>query len=272
MRPRTQAAVLVALGGLLLWLGSGDLMLRLVLPSFRIPLLLTGLVLAVLGVATWRATTKASSRPPPEGAPSLDAAAPTDSPDHHGHQADHTDHAAPRIGLLLLAPVLLILAFGIRPLGPPSRPAPKTSGFLSSIETLNPRPGTTIRPAARPDIDLDAPVIPTTINWLTSAPWADPGAVELRQRVRLVGYANGKAPSGFTLSRYSIWCCVADGNEVNIDVITETSIPDGTWVEITGVYVPPPSGADLALRSTRHGFLATEPPVPVDEPADPYEH
>lgn len=255
-----QAVVLgIVAGGIAsLLLGGG--FLAYVRPGMRWPLAASAAVLAVLALATANRADRADVEPGDEHGGPHDVDAP--AVDHDGHGHDHG--SAPRIGWLLLLPVLCIAVVPLRPLG-----ADAVSGRSANVvasaraDAARPPADTGVADGGRIKV-LD--FVDRAINE-PDQPYTAP--------ITLVGFvvADPAVPDGFVVARFVMSCCAADAQALGFTVVTDEPMPPAdTWVEVVGT--PDPANAEVApeLRAepTSIRLLATSVRT-VPEPAEPYE-
>jgi uncharacterized repeat protein (TIGR03943 family) len=241
-------------GGLLVMLGIAALRLirddafeRFVRPGMRTPLIIAGLFLLILGMATivksWR------GRP--------------DS--HHEHGCDndpsHDGHHHSRVGWLLAVPVLVLLLVAPAPLG--SYAARRSVNTTELPQTL----------------DLGAPPLPETDGAIHMSlgkysEWAlyDRNESLKDKRVRLIGFvtADEEAPGGYFLTRFRIACCAADALVIQIGLHGDLPpLTDDTWITVYGTWKPTKldPGGNKPLRPQ----LTVESIAVLNDKPGPYE-
>jgi len=166
-------------------------------------------------------------------------------------------HATGRIealGYVLLAvPLLLGLLVPARPLGAAALQARggDTGAASGKLRTLGELGDDTTRW--------------TLLDW-TAALAQTPDARTLAGKpVSFVGFVAGDAPGGgFTVARFVIVCCTADGNAVTLPVRGGETPPRDTWVQVTGLLA-----TDMAAGKPAPYIAASQIAV-VQRPAQPY--
>jgi uncharacterized repeat protein (TIGR03943 family) len=236
----TQAVVLLLFGGAILRASFTDLYLRYVKEGLRPFLIAAGLVLVVAAVMTlWH-----SLRPAPGG--------PEHDHDDHGH-----DHHEPKVGWLLILPVL-----GLLLVAPPALGS-YAAGQAGSV-------------VAEPTGDSDYPPLPAgdpapvSLLDYASRSLFDSGRSLAGRNLRLTGFIT-PAPDGKPmLARIVLSCCAADGRPIKVGLAGQAPIdvPADTWVEIVGRYTPqtakdPVNGVDMA-------YLEVTSWQQIPEPKNPY--
>jgi uncharacterized repeat protein (TIGR03943 family) len=232
LRPATVVAALIAT--VLLRISFSGEYRSYVQSSMRIPLIISGVILAVIAL--------------------LDLLGKLSPSQDHEHDDHHDQHADSPIGWLLLAPVLALLVVVPPPLGGWSAARQQnraTPGLnWSPISTV---PG---QPAAMPLLDFVGRSL-------------DDNAETVRGiDVELLGFVGQPSEDGFTLVRFSIACCAADGLASSIRVVGSpdtgelAATSELVWVSVVGRYEAT-EGLVPVVRATRVAV--------VPEPKDPYE-
>lgn len=181
-----------------------------------------------------------------------DPAAAGEEAAHGGH-----GHGSPRIGLALLAPVILVYLVAPQPLG---SYAAARSGAVQPVVT-----GVTLPPLPEP---VDGAVDLTLYDLIRRAA-VDEGASVEGERVRLRGFVvpAPATPEGFLLTRFRIACCAADALAMQVLVLGLAELgqpvpPRDAWVTVEATL----SVAD-PIRPAVEAASITLDPVP----GDPYE-
>jgi uncharacterized repeat protein (TIGR03943 family) len=206
----TQAVVLLLFGGAVLRASLTDLYLRYVKEGLRPFLIVAGALMVAAAVATiWYSLRSAAS-----------GSAASDEHDDHGH-----DHHEPRVGWLLILPVL-----GLLLVAPPALGS-YAAGQAGSV-------------TAAPARDSDYPPLPAgepaPVGLLDYASRAlfDDGKSLTGRTLKLTGFVT-PAPDGKPmLARMVLTCCAADGRPIKVGMTGQApmEVPADTWVEVTGVY------------------------------------
>lgn len=272
MKRDVQAVILLVIGVVLARLTWSDAYLGFVKGSLRLPLVASAVVLLALGLLSLLrdheddlAEEEVDLAVPVPVVPSAGGgdhggAGHDLERDHSGHGHDHS--RAPRIGLLMLVPILALLLIAPEPLG----------SYAANRGGAN--------RVAAPVIDLPplaAPVdgaVPLTIGDTVVRALYEPDGPLLGSTVRVVGFVTGDDDvAGYRLSRFSVSCCAADASVRQ--VIVEGGSPhleDDTWVEVTArfegtVHDPDGDGGAVAIPVLR---LVHE--REIERPASPYEY
>jgi uncharacterized repeat protein (TIGR03943 family) len=236
LRPATVVAALIAT--VLLRISLSGEFRSYVQSSMRIPLIVSGVLLAVMALLD--VTGKLSTLP-----------------DHEGHE-DH-GHGEARISWLLVAPVLALLVVIPPPLGTWS--AARQQNRATPGLTWSPLTTVPGEPVAMPVLDFVGRSL-------------DANAGTVREiDVALVGFVGEQSTDGFTLVRFSIACCAADGLASSVRVVGASATDDATgkglvtgsdlvWVNVVGRYEST-DGLVPVVRATRVSV--------VPQPQDPYE-
>jgi uncharacterized repeat protein (TIGR03943 family) len=199
-----QAVVLLLFGGAVLRASFTDLYLRYVKESLRPFLIAAGVLMVAAAVSTiW-----------------YSLRAPVQEDDDHGHE-----HHEPRVGWLLLLPVL-----GLLLVAPPALGS-YAAGQAGSV-------------VAAPDGDSDYPPLPAgdpapvSLLDYASRSLFDDGRSLTGRTLKLTGFIT-PAPDGKPmLARIVLSCCAADGRPIKVGMTGQAPIevPADTWVEVTGAY------------------------------------
>ncbi|MYW19921.1 TIGR03943 family protein [Streptomyces sp. SID2955] len=237
MRRPVQALLLALTGtGLLHVALFTDTYLRYVKAGLRPPLIVSGAVLLLLGLAA--AVTRGGGRRP---AP-VDGhdRAPTHAGDHgHDHTADHghdhgTDHgtghghdhaATPRIAWLLFLPALSLLWYA-----PPALGA-YTAARAGNKPVAVQKRGFAPLPATSP--------VPLTLTDFTRRVQLDRSRAVQGRTVRLTGFVTPAGDGdGWYLTRIIFSCCAADSQTVKVRMYGTQAPPADTWLAVTGTWHP----------------------------------
>lgn len=193
-------------GAVLLRLTLTDTYLRYVRPEMGPFLLVAGVAVILLGLATliW-------------------AFRHGDEADPNAH--DHEHGVGP--GWLLLAPIAALLLV-----------APPTLGSYGVDRAANVdiRSG---KGVFRP-LDPKAKPVPMSLLEFGQRAFEKDGASFKGASVQLTGFAAGAESGGFRLARYQIACCAADASPVVVRVVgTSGDLPSrDQWVTVTGTFEP----------------------------------
>lgn len=249
-----EGAVLLVLGVVVARVTLEESYLAYVKTSLFWPLVLTSLVLLVLGVATLR------REPAPIHAPNT--AAENGDGLEDGHQtsvAEPHGHRPPRLGLLLLAPVLVLVLVAPPPLGAFATTRGSTNSIAEDVAKDLP-------PLERHDDDP----VELSISEFVLRTYADGDASVRGVPVRLTGFVvDHDAADGFLLSRFAVACCAADATPRQVLVRSDLDAPEqDSWAEVVVVWDGPASEDDGDRIPDVTG-LDLEP---IDTPAQPYEY
>ncbi|WP_328467770.1 TIGR03943 family protein [Actinoplanes sp. NBC_00393] len=229
MNRQAQAVVLFLFGGAILKASLSDLYLRYVKEGLRPFLIAAGVALVATAVATLWYERRAT--------------------DDHGH------HHEPRVGWLLILPVLGLLLV-----------APPALGSFTAAQSGT-LPVSDSDYAPLPDGD------PAPIGLLDYASRAlyDDGRSLAGRRVQLTGFVASGPDGAPMLARIVVSCCAADGRPIKVGLTGGPAIdvPSGTWVQVTGLHsakrgTDPVNQADIA-------YLEVAEWQPITPPKQPYE-
>lgn len=233
-------------GIVVLRISWGTTYLNYVKEGMRPWLLVSGAVLLVLGLlAVLDRLRSRDDEPDPHDLPA------EIGDDGHGHH----HHRGPRSAWLLVLPVLTL--FVVAP--------PALGAYSAAKDVTNSVPTETMLPPLPPG----DPVSVYLSDYVTRAVWE--GGVSLEGRtVELTGFVL-PTDDGWQLARLQIACCAADAfaSKVQpVDLPEEyANLPEGTWVTITGSWVP----------SEGEPSATTVPPIRVESvtvipaPENPYD-
>ncbi|MFJ4519469.1 TIGR03943 family putative permease subunit [Streptomyces sp. NPDC088810] len=195
-----QAGLLVLCGlGLLHVSLFTDLCLRYVKEGMRLPLIASGAVLLVLGIAS----------------AVLDRAGETE--EHDGHSG------LPRVAWLLLLPALGLLVHAPPALGAYTAARQPAKVVVHDSE-FDPLPRTS--------------PLPMTLSDFTGRVRQDRGQAIKGRTIRMTGFVTPGDGGGWELTRIILNCCAADAQSVKVRVYGGPALPADTWVTVTGTWHP----------------------------------
>jgi uncharacterized repeat protein (TIGR03943 family) len=236
---QTRSVLLLALGGMAVWLWRSGEALNYVRPGLAPLVLAAGVVLLALGLL------------PPLGLLGARAAGTAASAGGHRHRA--------RVGWLLLVPVLVVLVVQPAALG----------SYAASSRTVVPGGGGGDFPA------LAAPVrgaVPMPMAEFVTRAVRDPGQSLAGVRVRLTGFvAPAEGTGGYRLTRFVIFCCAADAEALQA-VVRGDPVPRARdqWLEVEGTWQPRPAAVDDP--NPQPPVLDADAVRPIAPPHPPYEY
>ncbi|MFI5844389.1 TIGR03943 family putative permease subunit [Catenuloplanes sp. NPDC051500] len=210
MNRQAQAVIMLLFGGAILKASIGDLYLRYVKEGLRPFLIVAALLLIAAAVMTlW-----------------YDLRSPRDTGHDHGDH-DHGDHAhhEPRVGWLLVLPVLGLLLVTPPALG--SYAAGQSGTALAGVQSDSDYP-------ALPEGD---PVTVTMLDYASRAVF-DEGKSLTGRRLRVTGFVTQGPDGKPMLARMILSCCAADGRPIKVGLSgnVPANVPSDTWIEVTGGY------------------------------------
>lgn len=250
MNKQAQAVVLLLLGGAVLKATFTDIYQRYVKEGLGPFLIGAGIVLVVAGVMTLFYDLRHRGA---AGAPGADGS------DHHDHGHDHggKGHHEPRVGWLLLLPVLALLLIAPPALG--SYSAGQAGTALSSQDVSD-----------YPPLPEGDPAKISVLDYASRAIF-DKGVSLGDRSVQLTGFiATGPAGEPI-LARIVLSCCAADGRPIKLGMEgnAPTALPGDTWVEVVGTY------SDRTTTDPVNGegipYLNVETWREIDPPKQQYE-
>ncbi|MFY1651477.1 TIGR03943 family putative permease subunit [Solwaraspora sp. WMMB762] len=259
MNKQAQGVVLLLLGGAVVRASVTDMYLRYVKEALQPFLIVAGLLLIAAAVMTlWHDLRRRSSPAPAVGVHAGHGHAVDDGPgdaadDGHGHA-----HHEPRVGWLLILPVLGLLLVAPPALG--SYAVAQAGTALSSEQASSDYP-------PLPDGD---PAEISVLDYASRAIFDEGRSLDGRD-VRLTGFVTDGPDGEPMLARIVLSCCAADGRpiKVGMDGSAPTGLPADTWIEVVGRYsdrigTDPVNGASIP-------YLAVESWQQIDAPRQQYE-
>jgi uncharacterized repeat protein (TIGR03943 family) len=239
MKVVVQATVLLLFGVALAKLAISDQLLLYVRPAARVWVGLAGL--ALLALACWTLLGQVLNTPAePAAAGEVDGEV-----DGHGHGPVSSAM------WLVLAPVIAVLLV-----------APPALGVYSAQRA----PAVRVSAGQHVNLITSSRPLPVSMFLFLLLSVAKP-AVMRAQPVMLTGFVLGQRKGGFVLARIAITCCAADASTVRVEVSTSAPAPAvGSWVQVVGTY----TGSEPDTHQTPK--LTATSIIPVDQPANPYDH
>jgi uncharacterized repeat protein (TIGR03943 family) len=226
-----RATTILLVGALLMRLSIGGEYTRYVRVGMGPILLVSGILLAVVGLAGVVRALRGS---------------------RHDHDHDHGhDHGSDRVGWLLLAPVLALLL-----VTPPSLGSFGVSRSTAVTVSSGDRVYSSLRPGPEP--------VEMTLLEFDERVADHKGASFGSVPVKLVGFVSKTSDGdGFQIARFQIACCAADGVAFAVRVTGAGRTPAREqWVTVVGTYQPEADGTPRLQASS----LTEIPP-----PREPYE-
>ncbi len=234
---RTQGTMLLAVGGMALFLGSSDLTLSYVRAFVRPLLLVSGAVLVALGVTAILG---------PLRRPGL------------------ATGGGPRVAWLLVLPLLVLILVAPGALGSYAaarRPAAGAAGGDGPI------------PPVGPAVSGAVPMELTEFAY--RAAFDERHSLD-GVRVRLLGFvAPSRGGGGYLLARFAMFCCAADAEVVEVAVRGDSvQRRSDQWLLIEGYLRPSPAARDAKDSDPTDTIpeVVADSVKPVPAPRDRYEH
>jgi uncharacterized repeat protein (TIGR03943 family) len=217
MNRQAQAVVMLLFGGAILKASITDLYLRYVKEGLRPFLIVAGVLLVTAAIMTlWYDLRRAP--PEPETPPAAG--------DAHGHE-DGPGHAhrEPRVGWLLILPVLGLLLVTPPALG--SYAAGQAGTVLTAQNSGS----------DYPQLPPGDPVPLTMLDYASRAVF-DGGKSLTGRNLQLTGFVSPGPDGQPMLTRIVLTCCAADGRPIKIGLTggTPITVPADTWVQVVGTY------------------------------------
>lgn len=245
---RTQGTMLLAVGGMALFLGRSDLTLSYVRAFVRPLLLGSGAVLVALGLAAVLApvTRLRLAAGPAPGA------------------FDRGRGEGSRVAWLLVLPLLVLILVAPPALGSYAAARRPVAGAAGSGDGPMPPLGRVVNGA-----------VPMELSEFTYRAVFDQRHSLDGVRVRLLGFAAPNRGGGYLLARFAMFCCAADAQVVEVAVRGDSlrRHPD-QWLLIEGhlrASLATGKGPDPD-PSTAIPELVADSVIPVAPPRDRYEH
>lgn len=253
MDQRAQGALMMAVGGVAVRLGVTGAALSYIKASYVPLLVAAGICSAALGAVTlWRTLRD----PEPVAAEAMHHDVHTHPLVDDGHGHDHSH--GPRIAWFLAVPLFAILLIAPPPLG--SFAANRQGGIVVAPTSVWPE---------LPDAVDGA--VPLDLGDYASRALYDTDLSLAGETVRLVGFSSGSIDGGFTLTRFVLSCCAADGTAINIAVLTDQPAPaTDQWVEVVGRWRNR-DGHLIGEPTAEPPILEAESVIAVPAPDQPYE-
>jgi uncharacterized repeat protein (TIGR03943 family) len=239
---QAQAVVMLLLGGAVLKASLTDMYLRYVREGLRPFLIAAGVMLVAAAVMTLWYDIRHGSH----------------AIDHdHGDGEEGKPHREPRIGWLLIAPVLGLLLIAPPALGAYS--AGQSGSALGSQRTTDFPP--------LPDGD---PAEISVLDYATRAIY-DKGASIGERKVRVSGFISFGPDGVPVLTRMVMSCCAADARPIKIGMsgASPTGVKEDAWVEVTGAYTE--RTAVDPVNEAAIPFIEVLEWRPIDPPKGQYE-
>ncbi len=267
MSREVQAAVLLVMGIVIGRLVLTDAYLGYVKDTLYLPLLASAFVLVALGVLSLARDQEDELAPLEVGVGDRAGSGPEtsghDLPGDVGHGTHGHDHAtAPRIGMLMLVPVLALLLIAPQPLGSYAANRGGANRVAEPVIALGPLPEQT-----------DGAVPLSLGDAVVRALYERDGPMS-GTPVRLVGFVVADEDrNGYRLSRFSLSCCAADASVRQVLIAgAGPDLPEDSWVEVVARFDGDISDPDGEGGATGIPVLQVLEQRPIDVPISPYEY
>ncbi|MEV1288840.1 TIGR03943 family protein [Micromonospora sp. NPDC049679] len=257
MNRQAQGVVLLLLGGAVVKASVTDMYLRYVKEGLRPFLIIAGLLLVAAAVMTLFYDLRRRPAPASGGTAGDGPVDPGSAGDDHGHDHGGRGHHEPRVGWLLILPVLGLLLVAPPALG--SYAAGQAGTALSSQQVSDYPP--------LPDGD---PAKVSVLDYASRAIF-DKGASLGQRRVQLTGFVATGPDGQPMLARIILSCCAADGRpiKVGLDGNAPGGLAPDTWVEVIGAYTDR-TGTD-PVNGEGIPYLKVETWREIEPPKQQYE-
>jgi uncharacterized repeat protein (TIGR03943 family) len=235
VRRDTQGLVLLLLGAAVLRAGLTDVYLRYVKAGLRPLLLVAGVVLIAVALATFWYEFRAGRAAGPAG--------------------DGPGHREPRVAWLLALPVLALIAVVPPPLG----------SYAAD------RAGTALQPGLAVDAVPAGDPAPMSLAGYAEVAAFDRGRPLTGRRVRVTGFITVDRAGTPYLTRMVISCCAADGVPVKVGLagLVPADLRPDMWLDVIGTYNP--TQTRDAVNGGPIPYLNVVRATEVAAPADPYD-
>jgi uncharacterized repeat protein (TIGR03943 family) len=203
---QAQAVLMLLFGGAILKISVTDMYLRYVKEGLRPLLIAAGALLIAAAIMTlWH---------------ELRGGSPARDDDGHGHA-----HHEPRVGWLLMLPVLGLLLVAPPPLG--SYAAGQAGSVLTAQNSAS----------DYPPLPPGDPVPVSLLDYASRAVF-DSGKSLTGRNLRLAGFITPGPDGKLMLARMVLTCCAADGRPIKVGLTgnAPSGVAADTWVVILGVY------------------------------------
>jgi uncharacterized repeat protein (TIGR03943 family) len=241
-----------------------DVYLRYVQPGLRIPLIISGILLVVLGFIGAARDGFPFNRPEPTGDDHQahdQAHDQTHNPAHdqahdHGHDHGHDHSQAPRIAWLLYVPALSLLLFAPPALG--SYTASRDDNTVAQTSTAG--------AGGFPALKNATGTVDLSLSEFTSRAIWDTGHSMKGRTLRLTGFVTPGSGGTWYLSRLVVTCCAADAQVLKVEMHDAKAPPADAWVTVTGQWR---TSGRVGTDSAR-AALNADSVERIAEPKDPY--
>jgi uncharacterized repeat protein (TIGR03943 family) len=251
MNRQAQAVVMLLLGGAVLKASVTDMYLRYVKAGLHLFLIGAGVLLILAAVMTLWYDLRGSRE---------SSAHAQEGHEGHAHDDDGHGHHEPRVGWLLILPVLGLLLVAPPALG--SYAAGQSGTALSANQQSSDFP-------PLPDGD------PATVSVLDYASRAvfDKGRSLGDRRLKLTGFVSA-APDGTQyLTRMILSCCAADARPIKLGMAGAApgtgELASDTWIQVVGAYTN--QTATDSVNGETIPYIKIETWQQVAAPKQPYE-
>lgn len=167
--------------------------------------------------------------------------------------------AGPRVGWLLIAPVLVLVSVAPTGLG---------SAAADRVEAYTPTESTSRQP---PLPETDGPIEMRVFDFLDRAIWEGETLEGVTVRLEGLVVNDPDIPDGFKLTRFMVSCCAADGIPLQVTVHHDgPALANDTWVVADVVWRPPATPyaeAEVIEVEADAASITVDP----DPPDNPYE-
>lgn len=239
-----EGAVVLVLGAVLARITLEGSYLAYVKSNLFWPLLATAVVLLCLGFATIRERPSDPGAVIPQGA--------------DGSSSDGHTHAPPRLGVLLLAPVVVLILAAPAPLGAFAAERGSVNSIAQEFA------------AELPALTRNSGPTQLTISEFVLRTFAEGDASVEGVLVELEGFVSRIEADGFVVARFAIACCAADASPRQVRAIgAGPSVASDDWVRATVIWNGDIVSGDGEARVPEVELVSV---IPIEQPAVAYEY
>jgi uncharacterized repeat protein (TIGR03943 family) len=233
---QAQAVIMLLFGGAILKASITDMYLRYVKEGLRPFLIAAGLLLVTAAIMTLWYDLRAR-------------------PAQHD---DHSHHHEPKVGWLLILPVLGLLLVAPPALG---SYAAGQAGSVLSAQTSD---------SDYPALPPGDPVNVSLLDYASRAVF-DSGKSLTGRTIRLTGFVTPGPDGRPMLARMVLSCCAADGRPIKVGLTGDTpnTVPADTWIQADGVYTARTDKDAINQAAVPYFEVTTWQEIPV--PKQQYE-
>ncbi|BCY08263.1 TIGR03943 family protein [Actinoplanes sp. L3-i22] len=241
MSRMAQAVIMLLFGGAIIKATVTDVFLRYVKEGLRPFLLVAGILLVAAAIMTIWYDLRASRHGAEEH--------PEEHDDGHGH-----GHHEPRVGWLLLLPVLGLLLISPPALGSFAAGQAGSVGLSAASDY--------------PPLPAGDPIELSLLDYASRAVF-DSGRSLAGRNVKMTGFITPGPDGKPMLARIVLTCCAADGRPIKVGLTgVPLDAPPDAWIQVVGVYSTE-VGTD-PVNQAQVAYLEVKSWQEIDQPKQPY--